>query len=80
MDERRHDILRRLLLRAVSLLSAEGIVGVPLEIVVAGCCLAKRLLARVGGYSPCRAPRGRLPPFAAEVEPASEIQLGDRSA
>ena len=80
MVERHHDILRRLLLRVESQLTEEGIGNVPLEMIVAECCLAKNLLISIGGYSPYQALYGRLPPIMAEFEPASETQLDDMSA
>ena len=80
MVERHHDIFRRLLLRVESQLAEEGVMGIPLPMIVAECALAKNLLLSVGGSSPYQGLYGRMPPIMAEFEPLSDTQLDDVSA
>ena len=78
--ERHHDIFRRLLHRVETQLSDEGVVNIPLLVIVAECSPAKNLLVSVGGSIPYQGLYGRMPPTMAEFEPPSDTQLDDVSA
>ena len=52
----------------------------PLDVIVAECFFAKKIMGTVARQTPYRALYGRDPPALAEFEPTSETQLDDLSA